>query len=267
MALLSGIILLLLAVPVLGIPSAVRDFDVSCVSSTECYTTRLDIDPGATPPFAMIVREVLPPGWSVIDATWNGEAITTNRRGVTNRWAFSELVGEPVATGTLEYVTCPAAAVEPSYGISGDVVFESTNTATTGADVLMSRDQDDDGMPDDWESRHFDGSPTAAMPHADADSDNASNAHEYHSRTDPRDPLSFFGFTAITADEASLVFRWRAAAGSVVELVYHPRLTEDAPTQYVYYAEHLTESEKESPAIPVSLYPPGFFRVLLYTGR
>ena len=215
----------------------------------------------------MIVREVLPAGWEVASATWNDDPITTNPDGATKRWAFSEL-GEPVATGTLVYVTCPTAAVEPSYVISGEMVFDSTNVATTGDSVLVSCDTDDDGMPNDWENGNFANGPTGTVASADDDGDGAVNLHEYHARTDPGDPLSFFAFTAVEAPtNGFLRFRWRAALDSAVELVSLSDLTANASTQFIYYAEHVTEDEKQSPNIPMSSDETGFFRLLLFNGR
>jgi len=61
-----------------------------------------------------------------------------------------------------------------------------TTTIDPGPDI------DDDGLPDAWEIQHTGGTAALAGGGADADSDGASDAAEYHAGTDPNDHSSTF---------------------------------------------------------------------------
>lgn len=69
------------------------------------------------------------------------------------------------------------------------------NRTTSGHDLtpilmlLLLNDNDNDGIDDDWEVRHF-GSTDACDPEADPDQDNLSNLNEYNNHTDPNNPDS-----------------------------------------------------------------------------
>jgi len=68
-------------------------------------------------------------------------------------------------------------------------------------------DSDGDGLPDYWETKHFDG-PTNAVPLVDSDGDSISNAGEYMAGTNPRDPSSYFSIEQVrrTGSRYGLLF-------------------------------------------------------------
>ena len=245
-----------------GAPSVVRSFGTNRVSSGATYETQLVIDPGASPPFALIVSEIVPEGWTVTGAAWAGQPIETNTQGRTNKWVFSAVTDYPVGTGVLSYVTSPQSVIERTYSILGSALYSGTSAPIQGVSTLEALDGDADGMPDDWERLYFGGSPTAAEASGDVDGDGAGNLTEYRARTDPRNSLSYLGWTGIAVTNGELRLRWRAGGGSAVELCHRSTMTGEAGDTSFYYAEHAVESERESPPFPVSLFTPQRFFIL-----
>ena len=73
------------------------------------------------------------------------------------------------------------------------------NSTVLGQSLAL--DFDDDGLPNDFEMRHFDDY-TSGVPTIDSDLDGVLNIAEYLADTDPEDPDSFFGVTSFSQNGA-----------------------------------------------------------------
>lgn len=97
--------------------------------------------------------------------------------------------------------------------------------ATQLVSVVDTSDGDGDGMPGDWEFRHF-GGPTNAVAGADADIDGFSNAQEYIADTDPTNALSYLHFTQLLPVGDQILFDWQGGVAAWQWLeVYDPALS------------------------------------------
>ena len=85
--------------------------------------------------------------------------------------------------------------------------FEIARLVATGADA------DHDGLPDDWERRHFSGLDVAGAD-SDFDGDSFVDAAEYAAGTDPGDRHSYLRFTTpIEVKNKTVVLRWPSVPG------------------------------------------------------
>ncbi len=85
--------------------------------------------------------------------------------------------------------------------------FEIARLVATGVDA------DNDGLPDDWERRHFSGLGIAGAD-SDFDGDSFADTAEYAAGTDPRDRHSFLRFaTPIEVKNKTVVLRWPSVPG------------------------------------------------------
>jgi hypothetical protein len=76
------------------------------------------------------------------------------------------------------------------------------NDMVLGQNAIL--DFDLDGLPNDFESRHF-GNATIAEPNVDSDFDGRLNMAEYIADTDPMNDLSFFGIESMSRSESDVV--------------------------------------------------------------
>lgn len=88
--------------------------------------------------------------------------------------------------------------------VSGLVVSQRI---TTGHEQLNSCDQDNDGVPDDWEKLYF-GGPTNVVPGADSDGDGMSNLGEYIADTNPTEATSTLRVLGISRTNALDFTTW-----------------------------------------------------------
>jgi hypothetical protein len=132
-------------------------------------------------------------------------------------------------------------------------------TDPTKVDIVrlrLLRDDDNDGLPDNWEQKYF-GNSTNALPSADPDGDGMSNLQEYIAGTDPTSASSQLVITKINMNQnpASLTLTWSSVTnrfysveaadgspdifvplwssqGSVVESSYSEPLTTNSPARF-----------------------------------
>ena len=92
-------------------------------------------------------------------------------------------------------------------------------------------DRDGNGLPDDWERRHF-LQLTGTDPNADPDGDNRSNLQEFRDRTDPNvidEPLvgSFLPVKDLSVGDVRVVLRWPGREGEVYRIDWTKSLQDD----------------------------------------
>lgn len=119
----------------------------------------------------------------------------SDRSDAATRFQGEHVPGEPTAWFNGEIMTTGGDPLGRTYDPS-----KASANLPVGAVLTPGRenypfpnDQDNDGLPDDWEQTHF-GSPIAASPVADDDNDGYSNRDEYWAGTDPTNSNSFFMF-------------------------------------------------------------------------
>ena len=172
--------------------------DVEVATGSQ-YTTTISVTISGSPPSGVILQEVLPSGWTVVSATWNDDPVMPVVDGQTHKWLFG--IDPPVGDGTLVYVTEVVDALECSYDIAGGTLYlhegEEVFQPTTGDMTMYSRDQDTDGLPDDWETLYF-GGPTNAVALEDPDTDGMTNLEEHRANTDPTNPASCFRIMTVS---------------------------------------------------------------------
>jgi len=115
--------------------------------------------------------------------------------------------------------------------------------------TVTSGDQDQDGLPDWWETRFF-GQPTAAVPANDSDGDGQSNLNEYRARTIPTEPFSCFRIESVEWNTGrGLVLRWSSVPG----LVYAVEHTTDFTQPFAMLTNGLAASGTQ---MTCALIPP-----------
>ncbi len=119
-------------------------------------------------------------------------------------------------------------------------------------------DTDNNGFPDWWEMKYF--GLIGVRGDLDADSDQASNATEYLSHTDPTNAFSFFHITRLEHGETNRVYVL-CEPGLSYSLLYTESL--DTGNWRVVTTNATTDAEKE--VIVLDVAPPrgGFYRALI----
>ena len=99
------------------------------------------------------------------------------------------------------------------------------NFQTDFAAITVPADLDQDGLPDSWEYRLVDASPSdtktnllSVLPGDDFDQDGASNLAEYLAGTDPTSAQSVLRFTRIQRSNAVLRLTWTGGANATQHL-------------------------------------------------
>lgn len=198
-----------------------RSLPSTCVAFGSNYTTSVSVTIDGEPPTGMIVQEILPEGWTVVSATWNGTPIMPQEDGQLHKWLFG--FNPPVGSGTLTYTTSVTNAFERSYTIEGVALYTEDNDdmtiPTDGDEIVRSCDTDGDGIPNDWETEY------GLNPdnHDDAaehwDSDPLNNLQEYLADTNPTNSQSSLELIDIEISEDDIEITWKggAAAAQYVE--------------------------------------------------
>jgi len=101
------------------------------------------------------------------------------------------LQAAPTSSGTAPYNLNPVHTNVNAY-----------NGAVLGQDAIL--DFDLDGLPNDFETRHF-GSATIAEANVDSDFDGRLNLAEYIADTDPMSDASFFGIESMSRNESDVI--------------------------------------------------------------
>lgn len=101
--------------------------------------------------------------------------------------------GSSFTGGVFSWTALPpgvAGTTNPVVFVADDQKSQPNSVVTNATVIVVPRDSDSDGMPDDWEWIHF-GTLTNA-PDGDADGDGFANLHEYVAGTLPTNGASFF---------------------------------------------------------------------------
>lgn len=125
-------------------------------------------------------------------------------------------------------------------------------------DPIPRFDGDGNGLPDDWERRHFGSVRISAS--ADPDGDGVSNRAEYVAGTDPNDAASVLKFVNIRPGPGAGVYvEW----SSVVNKTYTVLWSADPSTGYDVLASSVVATPPVNTFFDPDLYPVGFYRVLI----
>ncbi len=189
---------------------AVRQLPMTGLNSNELFTVTVDVTVTNPPPTGLTLREKLPSGWTVTNATWKGAPMSPTNSSGEYRWVFGSKA--PVSSGTLSYQTRAVGVLGATLTITGSLLY-GTNTVPVLGDeelhILPIIDTDHDRMPDDWETR-FGLSPTNALDAVlDLDGDQMSNVQEYLADTNPTNALSRLRLLGMSVSTSQAVVRWQ----------------------------------------------------------
>jgi len=212
-----------------------RSLPAHGVSSAAAYTTQVAIALSTPAPSACILEEVLPAGWTIVQATWNATPFMPTTTGTTSKWLFG--ISPVVETGTLRYVTLPTNVFERTYSIAGAARYlqGTTNVVqpVTGIALVNASDADSDGIPDDWESLYF-GGPTNALAAKDYDGDTMTALQEYLADTDPTNNESRLAIRGICTTGDQVWIAWQGGAAATQHLERGDALSTGAAWKVVH---------------------------------
>jgi hypothetical protein len=199
---------------------AVRDLPDGCVTAGQMVAVTLQVAVGAAPPAQVFVREKLPTGWTVSNATWNGFPLTPTSTNGEYQWLLG--VSPPVGNGTLRYETIATGVAGQTVVLSGSVLYGSTTVVTTGEQVIgisAYPDADGDGIPDSWELTYGLSPSIKSDAMEDWDGDGFTNGQEYACDTHPLERNSRLAIThgALTTQGYQLEWQGGVEATQYVE--------------------------------------------------
>jgi hypothetical protein len=211
--------------------AAARDLPDRCLKTNEVFDVTVQVQIGNPAPTALILKEKLPPGWTVSNARWNGAPMAPSFASGEYKWLFG--VGTPVGSGTLTYSSRADGQTGDVYTISGALLHGATTVDSLGDQevrICAVIDTDEDGMPDDWEIFHGLSPSNAADAGQHGDSDGLSNLEEYLADTNPTNALSRLALTEIAASGTTTRVSWAGgrAAAQYLERSPHPGAPADA---------------------------------------
>jgi CotH kinase protein/Lamin Tail Domain/Chitobiase/beta-hexosaminidase C-terminal domain/Fn3 associated/Bacterial TSP3 repeat len=112
-----------------------------------------------------------------------------------------------------------------SQGRYPDAGFDARSFTVPSPGENNSLDNDNDGMPNSWETAHGLSNGSAADAAQDSDGDGFTNLEEYLSGTDPRDNQSYLAVDSNTAANRMHYIRFRASANRSYSVVYRDSAT------------------------------------------
>jgi len=115
-------------------------------------------------------------------------------------------------------------------------------------------DQDKDGMPDLWETWHFN-SPAGASATSDADGDRSTDRSEYAAGTDPGNAQSVFAINSLSRDS---VLTWNSVTGRIYDVQFSTNLVSGIWTTLVSNVIAVPSTTVVSAAVPAVQ---GFYRI------
>lgn len=153
----------------------------------------------------------------VASIPWNSLGSTNGVAGITNCWLYGVIVSDGT-NGVDRYLSgnylgsSAQAATNGNYGFS----FLTLNGISVG---LPAMDENNNGIPDDWEMEHF-GSLGVITDTSDWDGDGVLDRDEYRAGTHPKNAASYFRATHANVDTGSgaPVVHWYSVAGKTYEL-------------------------------------------------
>ncbi len=205
------------------------------------------------------LSNTLPPGINLVSASFPQGFLTTNDQAVT-------LLLDSLATNasvTLTLTLTPAAQALGLATNTAEVAAASppdavlfNNHLSIGL-VVMPKDSDHDGMPDDWEIAHGLNPTNAADAALDSDGDGRTNLQEYRDGTDP---FVFDGLRVVAT---------RINERGLFELTVHAAIgktyTVEASTNLTVWtsvASFLCQEDNQAVMVPMPLSAPAcFFRL------
>ncbi len=160
---------------------------------------------------ALCIKPVLPPGWTILDATAEGDPEVAHDEIL---WTGS-LPSSPV---TIVYTVRVPATCRGTRLVSSHVeayvsnASNATNAPTASTQLGMNaRDADGDGLPDGWEETYADGT-NSLDPGSDDDGDGLDNRQEWIAGTDPTNAASVLVLTGVEqVEDSTLRLTWQSA--------------------------------------------------------
>ncbi|HYE31428.1 MAG TPA: fibronectin type III domain-containing protein [Methylomirabilota bacterium] len=124
--------------------------------------------------------------------------------------------------------------------------------------TTWDEDLNNDGLPDDWQSRFWPGVPTPPNGMTDSDLDGASNLQELYAGTDPRDPQSVLR-VAVSPSAAGVRLSWNTIPGSI----YQVQASADLRSWANVGGAHFASAASASTVVGQSSTRHNYYRVIL----
>jgi hypothetical protein len=206
---------------------------------------------------------------------YTGRLANTSERVALEKPQFPDLPEDPFSWVIVDEVIYADQAPWPAeadgggaslhrnrvFGAGNDPASWTAGPPTPGRGDDGALDRDGDGLPDAWESAHGLNPDDPADAARDADGDGRTNLEEFLSGTDPRDARSVLSVTAVAANGAAVVIRFRAAAGKSYAVEYLDSL-DGAWTRLVNVPAAPEDREVEVTDTPAGQRPARFYRLV-----
>ena len=110
--------------------AAERSFTQEYVQSNDVITVTVDLQIPPAVPSSLILKEILPAGWTVLNAQWNGVDMSPSYQNGEYKWLFG--FGTPVSSGTLVYQTRAEGVPGSTCALTGQLLYEDNTLQTLG---------------------------------------------------------------------------------------------------------------------------------------